>query len=468
MPMQDWLDAALAYVPRWIEFQMRYTGQPGCVVAIDHAGRTVLDRAFGVADLTTGEALTPGHRLRVASHSKTFTAAGIMRLRERGLLGLDDGAGDFVDGLHPDVAGATIGQLLSHSAGVARDGPDSGQFFDRRPYLGEDELRADLRLPPALPAGVRFKYSNHGFGLLGLVIEAVTDRPYAEWIRHEVIAPAGLDATDPDAPAARGAAVAKGHSGPLPLGRRVVVPGDNPARAMAPAAGFAATAHDVARFFGQLSPRAERSILSPASRREMTRPHRRDRDFSGERHYGLGVICGGPGDWSWFGHSGSFQGFLSRTIVIPDQDLAVTVLTNAVDGPAQAWTDGIAHILRTFAQGGAPDGPGADWGGRWWSLWGAVDLVPVGGGVFVAAPAAPLPLLDAAEIRAYAPDEGVVATAHGFLSPGEPARRERGPDGAVQAVWIGGAKLVSEASLAAEMEARDAARVDQGASAATA
>ena len=67
-----------------------------------------------------GKKLTGRHRFRVASHSKTFTAAGIMRLREAGRLGLDDAVGKHVDGLAPAVAEITIGQLLSHSAARSR------------------------------------------------------------------------------------------------------------------------------------------------------------------------------------------------------------------------------------------------------------------------------------------------------------------------------------------------------------
>ena len=118
------------------------------------AARSCLERAFGLADLGTGETLTPRHRFRTGSHSKSFTAAGIMLLRERGRLGLDDAVGRHVPGLHADTAAATIGQLLSHSAGVTRDGPDSGQFTDRRPYPDAAEVLADLGRSAADPGGV--------------------------------------------------------------------------------------------------------------------------------------------------------------------------------------------------------------------------------------------------------------------------------------------------------------------------
>ena len=179
---------------------MRLWQQVGCVLAVARHGEIVLERAFGLADLGTGEALTPRHRFRTGSHSKTFTAAGIMLLRERGRLGLDDAVGRHVPGLHADTAAATIGQLLSHSAGVTRDGPDSGQFTDRRPYPDAAEVLATLAEAPPIPAGSRFKYSNHGYALLGRVIERVTGEPYAAWIRREVVDAFGLDETEPDMP----------------------------------------------------------------------------------------------------------------------------------------------------------------------------------------------------------------------------------------------------------------------------
>ena len=96
--MESWLSAALDYIPRWVEYQMQLTGQPGCSLAVAYKGRVVLERAFGSADLGTGKALTSRHRFRVASHSKTFTAAGVLKLREQGLVHLDQPIGQLVGG----------------------------------------------------------------------------------------------------------------------------------------------------------------------------------------------------------------------------------------------------------------------------------------------------------------------------------------------------------------------------------
>lgn len=452
--MKTWLNAALDYIPRWIEHQMRLSEQPGCAIAVAHRGTVVLEQAFGVADLATGEPLTPRHRLRVASHSKSFTAAGILKLREADRLRLDDPVGRYVNGLHPKVAAATIAQLMSHSAGLIRDGLDAGQWQDRRPYLDATELRAALAEPPILPASTRFKYSNHGFGLLGLVIESVTGKPYRDWIRRTIVAPSGLTETAPDMPPAEGGPMGHGHTGKLPLGRRLVVPGTNDTRALSSATGFVSTAGNLARFFASLDPAAKRSVLSPDSRREMIRRQWSDPHSSLERHYGLGLILGKTGDWEWFGHSGGFQSCISRTTVVPGRDLTVSVLTNAVDGFAHAWSDGILQILRGFEKRGAPTERTRDWAGRWWTLWGPVDLVPVRDHVLLCGPGMFNPMMDAAEIAVTGDDAGTIRLAGGFANHGEGARLVRGADGRVSEVRLGGTRLLPEAAVAAELAER--------------
>jgi len=450
----SWLGSALDYIPQWLEYQMRESEQPGCVLALVHDGRVVFERAFGHADIVSRVPLTPRNRFRVASHSKSFSAAGILKLREERKLSLDDRVGQYVGGLHPAIAETTIAQLLSHSAGIIRDGNDSGQWHDARPFLDEAELRADLAAAPTIDANTRFKYSNHAFGLIGLVIEAVTGSPYRDWIRRAVIEPAGLEETDPDMPLNGVVPTAHGHSGKLPLGRRVVIPGDNPTNALAAATGFVSTAQDLARFFAQLDPAAKDSVLSAASRREMIRPQWRYPHTEVERYYGLGVSSGKTAEWGWFGHSGGFQGFISRTVALPERGLAASLLTNAVDGPAGPWLEGVIHMLASFAKHGAPTDKVREWTGRWWSLWGAVDLVPMGDKVMVAVPSLPNPFTEASEISISDEDNGHFIAAAGTARYGESVRRVRRADGTVGEVWFGGTRFVPEAEAAAELNSR--------------
>jgi CubicO group peptidase (beta-lactamase class C family) len=447
-----WLAPALAYIPQWLEYQMRSTEQPGVTLAVAYRGEVVLDIAFGWADQLAGKALTPRHRFRVASHSKSFTATAIMKLREQGRLKLDDAVGQYVSGLHPDIAAATLAQLLSHTAGILRDGPDSAYWVDRRPFLDEAELRAELALPPAIEAGTRLKYSNHGFGLLGLVIEAVTGEPWGVWVQREVVDAAGLFETTPEVPA--NGPMARGHSGKALLGRRLIFPGDQSTHALAPATGFVSTASDLARFFAQLSPNAETSVLSVASRREMSRPQWEDKWSLAPQKYGLGAISGRFDGWDLFGHSGGFQGYLTRTAVAPEHDLCLSCLTNASDGPSHFWLDGALAILKRFKEDGAPKAELADWSGRWWSVWGPTDLLPVGDKVVISLPGMNNPVAKAAELTVTGPDEARISQAGAFANFGEPARLIRGEGGAVVAVNLGGSRMVTEAELTQELTAR--------------
>jgi CubicO group peptidase (beta-lactamase class C family) len=449
-----WLSAALDYIPSWIDLQLRASGQPGCVVAIAFKDRVVLERAFGIADLLTDEKLTPRHRFRVASHSKSFTAAGVMKLREHGKLKLDDPIGDYIARLESGVARATIGQVLSHSAGFTRDGRDCGQYDGRRPYLAAKEVLADLAAGPTIDPNTRFKYSNHGFALLGLLIESITKEPFNDWIKREIVDAAGLKETTPDIPIPKGAPFARGHSAKLLLGERVLFPGDYSGNAIAPAGGFIATASDLCRYFAQLSPRAKQSVLSVSSRREMIRRHWRNAHTAAEEYYGLGIISGAIKGWDWFGHSGSLPGYISRTAVVPERDLTITVLTNNSNGWAGPWVDGAIHILQEFSRHGPPTRKVRDWTGRWWGLGGPDDFIPLADKVIVANPQAWNPFLNAAEIEVTGRDKGRVSLDNGYGNQGETIERRRDSAGKVSEIVYAGYKLLPEEALAKEVRKR--------------
>ena len=459
MTSEHWLPHALRYLEDWLGFQMRQSEQPGCAIAIRDRDRLVFERAFGVADLSSGIALTPRHRFRVASHSKTFTAAAIMLLRERGLVGLDDAVGTHVGGLSASVAASTIGQLLSHAAGLLRDGADCGHWDDLRPFYDEAALRDELSRALVLDPGERLKYSNVGFGLLGLVIAAVTGEDYATWTAREVVAPSGLTETSPDVVAADTGTLARGHTGRLPVGR-TPIPGINPTKALAAATGFVSTPADLALFFGQLDPAAPSAILSAASRREMTRRHWKGMHSKSEVFYGLGTISGTASDRDRVGHSGGFYGYSSCTWVVPSLGMTVSLVLNAVDGSASSWMEGVVHILDRFAKAGPPQAGILDWTGRWWNPWGAIDLVPMADKVLIASPDSTTPFADASEITVVSDAQGTLTAATAFGSHGETVVRSRDEEGRMTRLRIAGEEYMPEADFVARHRRATAALDD--------
>jgi hypothetical protein len=224
--------------------------------------------------------------------------------------------------------------------------------------------------------------------------------------------------------------------------------------ALASATGFVSTASDLVQFYSLLPPDAADTLLDQSSRREMTRRHWRVPDMTAERHYGLGLMHGGDGDWAWFGHGGAFPGCLSHTSVVPAHGFAISVIVNAVDVAPISLVDGVISILRACALNGAATPTTSNWSGRFWSIWGAVDLLPVGDRVLVTQPAQLSPLLDAVELIDVGETTARIGKAHGFSSHGEGARLELDAGGRPGALWLGGSRLLPEAAMAAEVQQR--------------
>ncbi|MCQ2180712.1 MAG: beta-lactamase family protein [Bacteroidales bacterium] len=162
-------------------------------------GEIVLERAYGWADVEAGQHMDTDNTLRIASVSKLFTATGIMVLRDRGLLALDDRVfGD--DGILCEYNGAirdrrygiiTVEDLLRHEGGFSQKGGDP--MFSGRGGLDNDALlRRELARPLAFYPGTSMEYSNIGFLLLSMIIEKVTGEEYGEWMKANVLGPAGI------------------------------------------------------------------------------------------------------------------------------------------------------------------------------------------------------------------------------------------------------------------------------------
>ena len=429
---------------------------PGIGLGIVRDGGLAWFGGYGHADLDRAEPPSADSLARVASVTKTFTAAAILKLREAGKLNLDDPVGRYVDGLHIDVAAVTLSQLLSHGGGVIRDGADASQWSEERPFADKEKLLADLANGLVIPANTRMKYSNHGFGLLGLVIEAITGESFSSWVSKNVVVPSKLKETSPDGPIDSTIPKARGHSAEFPLGYRVIIPGENETNALAPATGFVSTAADLATFFASLDPAAKRSVLTPESRRAMQHKQWKDPHGGGpfDTHYGLGMIIGNSEDWAWAGHAGIFPSALSFTYMLPGRDLCFSILTNALDSPVISWADGVLNILKVFGTNPLPNARTRLWKGRWWGMFQPQprDLVPFGDRVLVASPGQLDPFAGADQITVTGKNSGFISESGGYWSYGEDARLVMTKDSKVKEVWLGGFRLDSERKRKADLK----------------
>ena len=167
--------------PRLARISIReLRSSPGASSPSSIAARSSPNMRSALPISTREERLTPRHRFRIASHSKSFTAAGIMKLRERASCGSTIPIGAICQG----PASASRARRPSRSCSrTAPASPATAPTPDSSSIAGPISTRRSCwricSMPPAIEPNTRFKYSNHGFGLLGLVIEAITGEPYS-------------------------------------------------------------------------------------------------------------------------------------------------------------------------------------------------------------------------------------------------------------------------------------------------
>lgn len=430
MVEQDILD----YYRSWLEYRRWFLRVPGVQAYVQADGQPQLSVAFGSADLEAGTPLTERHLFRIASHSKSFTAVALLRLVGRGRLRLDDPVAEHLPELADSgLAKATVRELLAHGGGVIRDGED-GDFWQLfRPYPDSGELLRIAAEPSAavLPRNEKFKYSNIAYGLLGLVIERVSGASFADALAAEILRPLGLADTGPELDPGRTADYAAGHTALSYAAERSVISHVD-TRALAAAAGFYATAADLAAFYAALLPDDDR-LLGEDAQRQLR--HHEWEVRNGESWYGLGVFLNKIGEHELFGHSGGYPGHITRTFACPKRRTVVSVLTNAIDGPAEPLAAGLFRLLDLAAGAThepAPDG--ARFTGRFLTLWGVQDVALLGGRLFLINPTLVNPADDPVALDVVDQNTLKMVSGSGGGSIGEPMRYEFFPDGSIRSV----------------------------------
>jgi CubicO group peptidase (beta-lactamase class C family) len=313
-------------------------GVPGVSVAVVRGDETLVQRAWGRADVASGRAADPSTVYAIGSNSKQFTAALVLRLVDRGRLTLGDSIGRHLSGLRPEWREITIEQLLNHTSGLQRSYVDMARIEEDQP--GDSLIAQAARDTMAARPGTTFLYSNTGYLVLGVLIEKLYGKPYAAALRDEIARPLGLTTLRScgDVEAGPGAT---GHLR-SPDGTLSPPPAPHPSQQLG-VGGICSTAADLAKWNQALH---GGRVLSEASYRAMTTPR-------GEaKSYGFGLSLptapwGGPA----ITHAGhDVTGFTSENGWYPADSLSVTILYNTFPGVAAGGT----HIIAALALGHTP------------------------------------------------------------------------------------------------------------------
>jgi CubicO group peptidase (beta-lactamase class C family) len=196
------LAAAYPEVERLFKAYVERQQMPGAVLGIIVDGELVWVKATGVRETKDKSPVTPETVFRIASMTKSFTAMAILKLRDEGKLSLDDPVARYIPAMaelpYPtkDAPTITIRHLLTHSGGFPEDNP----WGDRQLAQTDETMHAWIRagLPFSTAPGTGFEYSNYGFAMLGQVVAKASGRPYADYVRDNILRPLGMTSSSFD------------------------------------------------------------------------------------------------------------------------------------------------------------------------------------------------------------------------------------------------------------------------------
>jgi CubicO group peptidase (beta-lactamase class C family) len=274
-------------------------------VLVARDGRVLLQGVYGSLQ---GKALSPDGRFLIASAAKQFTSTALLKLQERGRLDLDDPISKYFPDAPEEKRVITIRQLLSHTSGLPQ------AYDSESSTTWQQAAKSILNTPLTAKPGQKFQYSNENYQLGVALLEAVSGRRYAEFVRTELLTPAKLrDTGQLDGPAS----VRKLSPTMAPLPPRLL-------DFRWGGFGYYSTAADFYRWYMTVR---SGELLNASSDSELFAP----RVKIGEGHAALGWFVGttAGGEQRIFTRGNDDVGSSSLLYAYPQSDTVIVVLSHA-------------------------------------------------------------------------------------------------------------------------------------------
>ena len=331
---------------------------PGLAYAVVFNGEVIHWGSLGHTDVERQVPVTDKSVFRIASMTKSFVAAAIVKLRDEGKLQLDDPVEKYIPNFKghrmvtKDAPTITIRHLLTHTSGLPEDDP----WGDR--LLGMDEGTFEKLVDDGFSfsntPGVSYEYSNTPFALLGVIIKVVSGLPYHTYVQQHILEPLGMGDTYfeyRDVPADR---LAKGYRWVNNEWVEQPLYGNGVYGAMG---GMLTTLGDFAKYM-QLHQQAwparddaDNQPLRRASLREMQAPWvfntltPYDGDLTSFA-YGYGLRwTRDVNQITTVGHTGGLPGFGSNWMILPDYGLGLVCFSNVTYAPAADINTAVAKAI---------------------------------------------------------------------------------------------------------------------------
>ena len=307
-----------------IQLEMAQGKIPGLSVAIVSGGEIRYAQGFGMADLENSVAATSTTVYRLGSMSKTITATAVMQLAEKGKLNLDRPVQEYCAAFPEKPWPISARQLLAHLGGV-RDYNNQKfleEYFSTRHYNSITESLDIFKNDPLLQEpGTKYSYSTYGYNVLGCAIEGAAGVRYEDYLRDNILKPAGMTQTRVDDVsqiiANRGRGYGKTRDGVV-LNTGLA---DNSNKI--PAGGLVSTVEDISRFAIALQ---DGKLLNSATLAQMwTLQKTRD---GKPIPYALGWRVAERNGMREIFHGGAAAGFSTFLYLLPEKKIAVALMAN--------------------------------------------------------------------------------------------------------------------------------------------
>lgn len=343
--------AAAALIERAATQQVASGKTTGLAIEVIQDGRVVFARSYGKANLEWNTPVSNDTVFRIASNTKSFTAAAILTLVQDGKIQLDDPLAKYLPGF-PRANEVTLRQLLTHTSGIATFDEAYGPNAPELGVLHTTSEMIDLiaRIHPLyeFEPGTAYKYSNSGYQLLGAVVEKVSGQSLGDFMVARMFRRLGMDHTAMDRPSnivpQRAAGYMRVEGQPGRFVNAPYVPYTTPG----PAGGLRSTLADMGRWYEALfagevvDRRLLAEMITPARVKDgrptslaKWAPPGAPAPAPAPYEYGFGIRISNLQGHREYWHSGAVDGFTSQLRTYPDDHVTVVLLANtfrALDG----------------------------------------------------------------------------------------------------------------------------------------
>jgi CubicO group peptidase (beta-lactamase class C family) len=303
------------------------------VVLIAREGKVLVSKGYGMANLEYDIPNTPSTKFDIASVSKTFTAALVLMLQERGRLSVQDPISKYLDEGPTAWADVTIHHLLTHTSGIMNytDLPDQFELRALDSFI-PDAMKRIKKMPLQFRPGENFSYSNTGYRLLHEIVEKASGKSFEAFLQENILGPLGMRNTGVfERPGIRHLIIKNRAAGYTDgVGPLEIAPWVHPSYG----GGMYSTVEDM-NLWGQ-------SFLSGKLLSKQTS----DAAFTPFKgNYGYGWFIFDKAKHRFMMHGGNIPGFGLTFAIYPDDKLVIVVASNLDTAPTNRVQNDLVKIV---------------------------------------------------------------------------------------------------------------------------